>query len=243
MKTLNTLKIEATLHLGDIVDGNDTLEHTKQDLERVLLRLADLNTPVWHVLGNHCLAAGENYVKDRLGLKHSYYFHDVSEQWRVVVLDTVEVSVDRDGELREKAKKYLVDHSGEANAKEWNGGLSPTQKSWLRTILHDARQRGFKAIVCGHLPVLSEDAFRQHVIWENEALAELFAEYADVVKAYFAGHFHDGGYQKRDSVHYVTVEAVLDSETEEGAFGMLELFEHRIVVKGYGDVTSRVLEW
>lgn len=159
------------------------------------------------------------------------------------MLDTVEVSVHRvdNTELVEQAREFLEQNSSLPNAKDWNGGMSLCQKSWLRDTLSDASRRRMKSIVCGHLPIVANDHLQEHVMWESHWLVDLFTEYKHVVKAYFAGHFHQGGYVSRNGVHYVTCESVIDSSSLEGSAGIVDLWQDRIDITGYGDMTSRTL--
>lgn len=228
--------------MGDIVDGNETITKTREDLSEVLKVFDQAEAPLWHVIGNHCLDAGRPHLLNRFGLKEAYYSRDLGN-WRVIVLDTVEVSVHRGDspELVLQAREFLERNSSLPNAKEWNGGMSLCQKSWLQETLSDASRSRMKSIVCGHLPIIANDRIQQHVMWESQWLVDLLTEYRHVVKAYFAGHFHEGGYVMQDGVHYVTCESVLDSSSPQGSAGIVTLWHDRIEITGYGDMTSRTL--
>eukprot|EP00177_Eucheuma_denticulatum_P008105 GFKZ01014770.1.p2 GENE.GFKZ01014770.1~~GFKZ01014770.1.p2 ORF type:complete len:103 (+),score=19.37 GFKZ01014770.1:1083-1391(+) len=97
------------------------------------------------------------------------------------------------------------------------------------------------AIVAGHIPLAPEAAFDKATLWGREEVM-LAMERSGVVKAYFAGHHHMGGYALVRGVHHVTFEGILDSTHEFGAVGVVELDEDRIVINGVGDLTSRVLK-
>ncbi|KAI0560655.1 Metallophosphoesterase [Gracilaria domingensis] len=239
---INRNNVSALLHLGDIIDGNATLDKTRDDLDEVLKTLGKANAPLLHVLGNHCLDAGRPYLLSKFGIETAYYTKDYGD-WRVIVLDTVEVSVHRvdHPQYAEEAKQFLQQNQSLPNAKDWNGGLSSEQKSWLRAILSDTAKQGMKAIVCGHLPIAPEEQYQMHVIWDGQWLTDLFSEYKHVVKAYFAGHYHEGGYLLNNGIHYVTCESILDSESPEGSAAIVELWPDRIVISGHGDMTSRKL--
>eukprot|EP00178_Gracilaria_changii_P028371 TRINITY_DN99_c0_g1_i1.p2 TRINITY_DN99_c0_g1~~TRINITY_DN99_c0_g1_i1.p2 ORF type:complete len:261 (-),score=32.52 TRINITY_DN99_c0_g1_i1:2184-2966(-) len=239
---LNQANVSALMHLGDIVDSNETLEKTRGDLDAVLKVFENSNSPMLHVLGNHCLDAGYPYLLNKFGLQNSYYAKDFGE-WRVIVLDTVEISVHRNDhpQYAEEAKQFLQQNQGLPNAKHWNGGLSAVQKSWLKSLLSDTSKNGMKAVVCGHHPILGEERFQEHVVWESQWLLDLFTEYKHIVKAYFAGHFHEGGYMFNSGVHYITCESILDSKSSVGSAGVVELWPDRIEIIGHGDMTSRQL--
>lgn len=232
------------MHLGDVIDGNVSLEKTHEDLDNVLKRLSVLQAPLCHVVGNHCLSAERTHLLGQLKLSGgTYYYRDLSTKWRLIVLDTVDVSLDRprDHPYYAQALEYLDKHKGEPNAQEWNGGLSADQLNWLQDILRDTAEAGKFAVVCGHLPVASEAAFPAHILWDKKMVTDLFRVYSGAVKAYFAGHFHDGGYCLKDGVHHVTFEAILDSDHRDGSFGIVELHDSEIIIKGSGDMSSRNL--
>lgn len=226
------------------MDGNITHWQTHAELDAVMHRLSRLTSPVLHVLGNHCLMVERALLLDKLRLEGgTYYYRDVSERWRLVVLDTVEICVGR-GEGQKnyrRAVEYIAAHVNDANTKEWNGGLDHTQVEWLERVLRDTKENGKWAVVCGHLPVAVEAALEKATVWERDMLKEVL-EKDGVVKAYFAGHHHEGGYAKVGGIHHVTFEALLDAEHEMGAVGVVELGTETIEIKGHGKMTSRFLE-
>lgn len=248
VKQMNAAKVDLTIHLGDIIDGNATLEATKDELSLVMDRLRALESPMLHVLGNHCLAVGRSHLLSTLGFANNdaYYTRAVNDAWQLIVLDTVDVSIlrDPDDPSYKTAVKYLQEHAGERNTNPWNGGISEQQKTWLVETLRIARMQNKKVIVCGHHPVLMDErygAVSNHLLWDNESVACIFEQFKDVVKAYFAGHFHQGGYFERNGIHYVVFESILDSQHDDGSYATVKLFDNAIVIDGHGDMTSRTL--
>lgn len=244
---LNANKVTATLQLGDIIDGNDTLQSTREELQAVMEKLQALNMPVLNVVGNHCLDAGREHVIQTLGLSKTYYSRDLSSEWRLIILDTVDVNINRETghPHQELAVKYLETHKGEPNAVSWGGGIGSEQLRWLKNLLVETRQQRMKAVVCGHIPVfLPEEIANKspHLLWNSDMIVSILEEFADVVKAYFAGHFHEGAYTKNNGIHYVVFESMLDSQCSEGAWGIVRFHDHAIIVDGYGDMTSRHLD-
>lgn len=237
VKNINQKNVMSTIHLGDIIDGNSTDKLTNADLHNVIETLQPLKNGVWHVIGNHCLAGGKGTLMDALKLKKGYYAKYL-EGWTVIVIDTVDVSVATDdAENKRLAEEYLKTHKDEQNAHDWNGGLSPAQKEWLRSELRTAKNAGQKVVVCGHIPVMCHDT-QEHVIYESEDVHQIFLNGG--VKAYFAGHYHGGDYTQRDGIHYLTFESIIDS-SEKGSWGVIELNRHEIVLEGHGDMKSRTL--
>lgn len=242
---LNAADVSVTVQLGDIIDGNSSIELTRSELATVLEVLHPLRAPILHVVGNHCLSAGRSHLLHALQLKHSYYTYKVSPKWAVVVIDTVDMSTAHDDpNVQAEATKYLDTHQGEPNAHEWNGGLGAEQKAWLQQKFELMRQNNMWVIVCGHIPVCLSPEYNErsgYVVWDSQSVADLFSHYSDVVKAYFSGHFHEGDYTLQRGIHYVTFEAILESQSEEGAWAEVELHNDRIVINGHGDVKSRRL--
>lgn len=250
MKHLNASGVSAVLHLGDIVDGNIgtggnlMLHKTHEELDRVLTRLSFLKAPVLHVLGNHCLLANRDHLFRKLKLEaKGYYFRELSPKWRLIVIDTVDVSVSRgeDHARQREAWEYLESHKGEPNARTWNGGLGQEQLDWLEDVLLLTAGQGKLAIICGHIPILVEASEPKGVVFDNVVVGGLLSAHNSVVKAYFCGHHHPGGYAYKNGIHHVTFEAVLDADHEEGSCGVVELHGSRIVIKGNGTMTSRIL--
>lgn len=245
VKHLNESNVSTVVHLGDVIDGNENIKKTHADLDAVMTRLSKLAAPVYHVLGNHCLAADREHLLDKLELSAgTHYFRDLSPKWRLIVLDTVDVSLDRqeDHPHYQQAKAYLETHHGEPNAKEWNGGLGPDQINWLQDLLRDTAEQQKYAIVCGHMPILAEASFPQHTVWDSTLLVNLIRTYRCAVKAYFCGHYHEGGYAMKDGIHHVTFEAILDADNDDGSCGVVELHDSKIIINGMGIMTSRVLQ-
>ena len=49
-------------------------------------------TPAYHVVGNHCLSVPRAALLSRLRLPASYYAAPLAPGWRLIVLDTTEMS-------------------------------------------------------------------------------------------------------------------------------------------------------
>ena len=48
--------------------------------------------PVHHAIGNHCLSVKRQHLRQRLGIPESYYSVLLVPGWRLIVLDTTEMS-------------------------------------------------------------------------------------------------------------------------------------------------------
>lgn len=59
------------------------------------------------------------------------------------------------------------------------------------------------------------------------------------VCAVFNGHDHRGGYSVNQGVHYIAIEAVLESPEDSTAYAFVDLFSEELVITGFGTVSSR----
>lgn len=172
--------------------------------------------------------------------------------WRLLVLDTMHLSVayppgDARREAGEAALAAAV-ATGAACAKDWNGAVGEAQRRWLERRLAAADTDGVQVLVCGHHPLIREAASRRHLAWDGDAVAEVLDRHVGVVRAYFCGHFHPGGYTVRDSgVHHLTFTAILDALSPDGApsnaWAVVTLGDDAVIVEGGDEEPSRRLCW
>ncbi|GAB0489293.1 hypothetical protein MMPV_000510 [Pyropia vietnamensis] len=172
--------------------------------------------------------------------------------WRLLFLDTMHLSVAYPaGDARRAAGEAALSAAaatGATCAKEWNGAVGEEQRRWLEQRLSAAAADGVQVLVCGHHPLVREAASSRHLAWDGDAVAEALDRHAGVVRAYFCGHFHPGGYTVRESgVHHLTFTAILDALTPDGepsnAWAVVTLGDNAIDVEGAGEERSRRLCW
>jgi UDP-2,3-diacylglucosamine pyrophosphatase LpxH len=87
---LNRHSPDFVLQLGDVIDGHSgDQDGSVADLKAVMNKLNRLSMPVYHVVGNHCLSAGQDVLKEKLQLHRFYYTFTRPglENWRFIVLD------------------------------------------------------------------------------------------------------------------------------------------------------------
>ena len=246
VEAFNEGNVDLVLHLGDIIEKNETEEQTRKDFDDVMSILDDLRVSARYVLGNHCLDCGREHATKKLGLTvPPYGKYDVNDQWRIVILDTMQCAIKfpPSETLFEEAKEYLKTHEADENAKGFNGGLGRVQLQWLKECLESSRMERKSVIICGHHPISPQSAPAMLLLWDNSILLKLFEQFNDVIVAYFCGHFHRGGYSVVDSIHHITFESILESEDESGSFAFVELHQDHVVISGKGDLTSRVLHF
>ena len=235
---LNTMNLDFVINLGDLIDRDYFSFYT------MLPIVETIKAPVAHVLGNHDFEVADNKKADVptcLGMSAKYYDF-VMGNWRFVVLDGNDVSLHahlKDSEAHQEAARMLeaLKVLNKHNAKPWNGALGPEQLAWLSGRLTKATQARQKVIVFCHWPVYPEEL---DVLWNAGELVALLESF-DCVAAYFGGHHHEGGYGKRNGIHYVTFRAMLDG-VDRTSYSTVRCTSNAIEITGYGDEPSRMLE-
>jgi 3',5'-cyclic AMP phosphodiesterase CpdA len=241
VERLNALRPSFVVQLGDLIDG------ASASYDVVLPIWARLRAPGYHVLGNHdqSVEAGrQREVLRRLGLDRlgpGLGYYDFARQgWRFVVLNGNDVSViaSPEGTPERNAAAAMLEElkrRNAPNAQTWNGGVGAVQLAWLvRTLARAAAARERVVVFC-HFPVLPPGSA---TLWnDREVLAAL--EASPVVTAYFSGHEHRGGYAEQGGVHFVTLRGAV--EGHDSAYVLVEVFEERIELKGFGREPSRTL--
>ena len=239
------------IHLGDIVDGNETVEKTKQDFDDVLEAFEEFGRrgmQVYHVLGNHCFRVPRDHLLERLGLQeHPYYAMQLHEGWRLIVLDTTDLSLcawPEGSSQYQEAQKYAEGRSVEEHPEmvTWNGGLRTGQLDWLKAQLSEAEASGERCIVCSHHPLAAGCARPTHMSWNGQEIVDVLVSSPSFVAA-FHGHDHQGGYAEYGGKHFTTVEAIVECPPESVAYGIVEVYPSSLVIHGAGTVTSRTLRF
>jgi len=208
---LNRHDLAFTIELGDIIDGNVTPEKTLSDLDTITGIYKLLEMPKYYVVGNHCLNAGKDALREKLGRESFYYDFTVPEAggFRFVVLDGNDAGY---------------------------GVLGEKQLEWLRDTLADACANDHKVILFNHLALL-EAAAAHHRMQEPGPVLDAMDE-AGCVIAYFAGHDHAGGYAERNGVHHVTAKGMVEA-SEQNAYAVIEVYPDKLEEIGFGAEPSR----
>lgn len=127
---LNTFDLCAVLHLGDVIDGRETLESSVHDLDNVLAALSmlrpRLHERVLHAIGNHDLAVPRPQLALALDLAGNSTFYSEAVRshagWRLIVLDTFQVTRSWVEQGRQppsaEADTWLQEHADRPNAVE-----------------------------------------------------------------------------------------------------------------------------
>ncbi|WIA21411.1 hypothetical protein OEZ85_000626 [Tetradesmus obliquus] len=244
------------LTLGDVIDGygdDDSASaaaKTSKDLKQVagLISSSLQDIPARHVLGNHCLAAPRSQLLEALAMPGSYYSVQLPAKWKLIVLDTTDMSLhsgypQQESSQMQQALQWLQAHPKEqhANAEAWNGGLSAAQMTWLQLELAEAAMADQRVIVACHHPLAPGSAPEQYLAWNYEAVLQLLEQRAGTVRMVFSGHYHPGGYAQRAGIHFVVFEGILEAPLDSNAYAVVEVWRNKALIRAYGVGSSREL--
>lgn len=195
---------------------------------------------------NHCLKEiSRDELRKTLRMDADYYRVDLCEGWRLLVLDTTELSLHgrwpRTSRQNTEANEYYAAHKGEPRMQTYNGGAGRMQMDWLHAELAAAEMDNCRVIVASHHPTAHGSARETHRSWTGDEIAKACAESSAFVLA-LSGHDHVGGYATHLGKPFVTLEAMLESDDETNAYGWLKLFPDRIEIEGRGNMTSRTFK-
>ncbi|XP_042658511.1 manganese-dependent ADP-ribose/CDP-alcohol diphosphatase isoform X2 [Tyto alba] len=221
------------LQLGDSIDGlNARSGEAEGALGRVLATLGRLPVPVHHAWGNH-----EFYNFSRARLAHSglnsrpagaaaggpagdcqaYHFSPAA-RFRVVVLDAYDLSV---------------------------LGREPDSIRYRESLrlLREKNPNDDLNSPAGHLPIHPDASDRVCLAWNYEDALSVIHSHQCVV-GFLAGHLHDGGYcLDSHGVHHLTLEGVIETPPESSAFGTIYVYEDKMILKGRGRISDRVMHF
>jgi hypothetical protein len=116
--------------------------------------------------------------------------------------------------------------------------IDAAQIDWLNARLNAAAQHGEKIILFNHFPATLGTTSPNHgVMWNYDEFQKLISPRKGVV-AHLNGHYHHGGYEQIDGVHYVSLEALVESPENMPAFAVADVFEDRLAIRGFGSASS-----
>lgn len=245
VETLNREGVAFTINLGDAIDRDPA------DLDTVLERLRRLKRKVFNTTGNHdysgagAKTGGEAEAETgalykKLGMPSEYYSFK-KKGWVFILLNTNEVSEYSGAPAAKEELSAMygaVRAHGGRQAASYNGGIGRKQLQWLRSELAKAERKGKKVLVFSHHPLWPDSGV---AALNNLEILDALDDYP-CVKAVFCGHHHAGGFAYRGDIPVVTVEGMVETERE-NAFGVVELYDDRITVRGTGRMNSRELEY
>lgn len=235
---INQQKVQFTLNLGDIIDRNP------KDLDTVLKSLSRLDKKVYNTPGNHDYAGVKDnkQLHDKLGMPEEYYSFKKGN-WRFIMLNTNEVAsyanvagTWKEGALKQMYADYKAATGHEAA--DYNGGISSTQLAWLEDQLKASQKKGESVLIFSHHPMSCAKGLT--ALNDREILG-MVAGYK-CVKALIAGHHHSGAFCYEGTLPVVVVEGMVETAGQ-NAYGIVELYPDKLVLKGHGRMLSRTLEF
>lgn len=238
MDVFNDLDLDFIINLGDIIDQD------YNSLGPVIKLLGNATVPVYHVLGNadyNIKDSCKQEFQSKLGIKNSYYSFSF-ENWLFIVLngnDLSYYSVSEEDTIKFAEVDSLykkINSDGYIQAKDWNGGIGKDQMDWLRKKLWYAELQKLNVAIFCHFPLLP---LTSHCLWNSEELIKLLDEFS-CVKIYLNGHNHNGNYEFKNSIYYLTLKAMVTSPNE-NSFAVITLKNNAIEVDGYGREDDRKL--
>ncbi|MNM98410.1 cyclic 3',5'-adenosine monophosphate phosphodiesterase [compost metagenome] len=124
------------------------------------------------------------------------------------------------------------------NTQPWNGGISTQQLAWMEKQLKKAEKDAKNVIIFTHHPLFPENGLET---LNNRDILAVIEKYPRV-KAVISGHHHPGNFGNYKGIPMITLEGMIETSNE-NAYGVLELYLHRIDLKGQGRMTSRKFDF
>ena len=235
--TFNYYSVDFVQNLGDIID----VDWTSYDSILPIYEKLDPGIENYQLLGNHDFSIDSSHLKDLLEkLSMPNYYYSYSEKgWRFIVLDATDYSYysnlvhNRDIHQVDLYYQYTRD---KANNYDWNGAIGKEQQNWLKQELDSAKLLNQKVILFSHLPISPES--NAHNLWNDYEIAEIIESSSHVV-AFINGHNHAGDYLCQKGIHHITLCGMV--ETRINSYGILEIYSDSLVLRGYGNQESILL--
>lgn len=228
----NATRPSFVVNLGDIIEGRAP----EAEWARVQAELTQLEVPLRHVIGNHCLRLPRARLHQCLGLGDQPFYAFSVADVDFLVLDSQDLSLrgtDVGSVARQLSDELLarVRLAGAANGVDWNGGLGDAQLQWLDEQLRTSAAAGRRAIVFAHIPMLRAATSERHLLWNHDAVLDVLRRHRP--EAVFCGHYHAGGYGEADGVHHVTLDGVLEAPASARAcHAYVDVYADRLELRG-----------
>lgn len=229
----NKQDLDFVVQLGDMID------HGFKSYKPVLDVWKTLKHSSNHVLGNHDFCVGAEYKKEvlkTLGMNSSYYSFSKGD-FRFIFLNGNGLSFnafEEDSEMHKSSEEYWQKHAGESEW--WNGAIDQEQLTWFKEELHSAESHNQKALVFCHYPLIGEARF---VLWNSREVLEVI-ESSPAVKVWMNGHFHEGRYEFKNSIHHMNMKGMV--QFGRPTFSIVELNDQALKIEGFGSEESRILK-
>ena len=213
------------INLGDFIDAG------AESIDDLMLTYHSFKMPVYSVIGNHDFEAykkNPQRIYQAMMIPKPYYTIE-KDKWKLIFLDGNIMSLyawkkgSKEYRQSKKYKKLIAKDSP-----EWNGGLGKKQLDWLENELKDANENNKKALLFCHFPIAPEGI---HNLWDSKKVLQLMNKYK-CAKAWVNGHNHAGHYEEDNGKLYLTLKGMV--EAGGNSFGLLKLYQNKIILEGYG---------
>ncbi len=239
IKIFNRNELSFIVNLGDMID-RDYISYDKP-----LKILDNSKAPVYNVIGNHDFSVDDKFkrkVRKRLANRKGYFAFKLDD-FIFIILDGTDVSTFAHKEGSKQYKNAMVKYEeikkkGLNNAYTWNGGIGNKQLEWLDKQLELADDGQQKAVLFCHWPLLPESGAQ---LWNNTEILNLLKSHNSVI-AWIAGHHHEGGYVKEGNIHHLTMKGLVEAKSETSC-GIIEVYDDKLLLTGYGDQNDLILEF
>jgi manganese-dependent ADP-ribose/CDP-alcohol diphosphatase len=238
VNSFRTDSVDFVVNLGDLIDRD-------YDSYKPVLDILDSSgLKVYHLRGNHDYSVDDRYKK-HLPLpvpgKKGYYSFSQGN-FRFIALDGNEVSTyaTNNKSAIQKVENYLLflKDSGNANAINWNGGISSSQLDWLKIQLDEAAEVKENVFILCHFPLFPDN---MHNLLNYKDVNSLLGNYKNIV-ACFSGHNHSGNYGNFNMIHFVTMKGMVESNNST-SYAIVEVYDNKIWIRGAGREMSRILAY
>lgn len=233
---LNKQNLDYTIHLGDFIDQSFS------SFDSLVPTWNQLKSPSYHVLGNHDFEVEDSLkskIFEKLNLKKRYYSIETNG-WKFLVLDGTDLSFYGSlDSLKLKETKIAfnkIEKDSLPYAKIYNGGVSNEQMQWIEKELDMAKNTNQHVGFYCHFPLLPIDNGN---LWNTIQLQELIEKYKNI-KVFMNGHKHEGAYNFKKGVHYLTFKGMVNTSNTT-SFATAHFYKDSIQIKGYGREVSRTL--
>ena len=231
--TFNNYQVDFVQNLGDIINGQ------RVSYDSIIPIYKNLNPEIenYHLLGNHDFSIDSVQMPNLLEILSmpDFYYSYVKKNWRFIVLDATDVSYYANAFQQrtiEEIDAYYKLAEGKENHHPWNSGIGKKQQDWMVAELEEAQSLNQKVILFSHMPLRPEHMTN---LWNYEEIAKIIEGFPNVV-AFINGHNHEGGHVFHNGIHYITIFGMLD--TEISSYGILDIYQDSLVIKGYGNQKS-----
>ena len=194
-------------------------------------------------------------------LHPAYFSYPLCPRWRLVVLDSYDISVlawPPDSARSKTALELLRQHNSNDDVnspvglvgldERWcafNGAVGSTQLRWLAETLQSATAEGENVIIATHVPFHPDCTKPICLLWNyDDVLAIVHEHGAACVRACFYGHDHFGGQSvdERGIAHHV-FEGALIADVDQLCHADVTLSDSSITIAGSGLAESRTITW